>query len=252
VGEPVVRRSASSQDLADLVAASLVATLRDAQQDGRVPSVALTGGTIAATVHESVAGSPDAASVDWSRVEVFFGDERFLPADHPDRNARQATESLLSRLPFDPARIHPMPASDGVHASLTEAARAYDEEVRQHRSGTFDVVMLGVGPDAHVASLFPGHPQLDVDDAVAVPVPDSPKPPPERVSLTFPALNGSRAVWFLVSGEGKAEAVARALATGPDAPDPHDVPAAGVRGRQETVWFLDEASASLLPDDAPA
>ncbi|HYO40354.1 MAG TPA: 6-phosphogluconolactonase [Nocardioidaceae bacterium] len=251
MGEPVVRRSATAQGLADLVAASLVDRLRDAQHDGRVPSVALTGGTIAATVHRSVAASPDAASVDWSRVEVFFGDERFVPADDPDRNALQATESLLSRLPFDPARIHPMPASDGAHPSVDDAARAYDEELRAHGAGGFDVVMLGVGPDGHVASLFPGHAQLDVEDAIAVPVADSPKPPPERVSLTFPALNRGTAVWFLVSGEGKAEAVARALATGPDAPDLHDVPAVGVHGRQETVWFLDEASASLLPAPAP-
>ena len=87
--------------------------------------------------------------------------------------------------------------------------------------------MLGVGPDGHVASLFPGSPQLDVDDAVAVGVTDSPKPPPERVSLTFGALNRSRSVWFLVSGEEKAGAVARALAAGTDV---HDIPAAGVNG----------------------
>jgi len=94
-----------------------------------------------------------------------------------------------------------------------------------------------------VASLFPGSPQLDVDDQVAVGVTGSPKPPPERVSLTFGALNRSRCVWFLVNGEGKAGAVARALAAGTDV---HDIPAAGVSGEAETIWFLDRGSASQL------
>jgi 6-phosphogluconolactonase len=102
--------------------------------------------------------------------------------------------------------------------------------------------MLGVGPDGHVASLFPGHEALDATDAVAVAVHDSPKPPPDRVSLTFEALDRARAVWFLVSGDGKADAVAAALAGG----DLHEVPARGVSGEQETLWLLDEAAASSL------
>ena len=103
----------------------------------------------------------------------------------------------------------------------------------------------GVGPDGHIASLFPGHPQLDVDDAIAVPVTDSPKPPPERVSLTFAALNRADAVWFVVSGVDKAEAVGRALAATP--PGVHEIPATGVRGRLETIWFLDREAASKVP-----
>ena len=104
--------------------------------------------------------------------------------------------------------------------------------------------MLGLGPDGHVASLFPGHPALDVTDRWAVAVTESPKPPPERVSLTFPALGRSRAVWFVVSGEDKADAVARALA--PDG-DLHDTPARGAGGDAgEVVWFLDSAAATRL------
>jgi 6-phosphogluconolactonase len=246
VAEPTVRRSATPEELADTVAGLLVSVLSRAQADGRIPSVALTGGTIAAKVHESIAASPHAEEVDWSRVDVWFGDERYVAADDPDRNALQASESLLARLPFDPARIHEMPSTDG-GSSLEQATEAYADELRTHGGGMFDVVMLGVGPDGHVASLFPGYPQLDVDDAVAVAVTDSPKPPPERISLTFGALNRTRAVWFLVSGEGKAEAVARALATGADASDVHEIPAVGVHGQDETVWFLDEGSASRLP-----
>jgi 6-phosphogluconolactonase len=246
VAEPTVRRTSTPEELADTVAGLLVSALSRAQAGGRIPSVALTGGTIAAKVHERIAASPHADQVDWSRVDVWFGDERFVAAEDPDRNALQASESLLARLPFDPARIHAMPSTDG-SSRLEEAAEAYGEELRTHGGGLFDVVMLGVGPDGHVASLFPGYPQLDVDDAVAVAVTDSPKPPPERISLTFGALNRTRAVWFLVSGEGKAEAVAKALATGADASDVHEIPAVGVHGQDETVWFLDEGSASRLP-----
>jgi 6-phosphogluconolactonase len=104
--------------------------------------------------------------------------------------------------------------------------------------------MLGVGPDGHVASLFPGSPELDVDDTIAVAVTDSPKPPPERVSLTYAALNRADEVWFVVSGADKAEAVGRALATPPA--DLHEIPAAGVRGEAATIWFLDHESASRL------
>lgn len=241
--EPEIRRSATPQELAEDAAAALVAALHRVQAEGRVPAVALTGGTIAGTIHECVAASPDAGRVDWSRVDVWFGDERFVPGGDADRNDDQARRSLLDHLPFDPARIHPMPTSDGDHQDLADAATAYGDELRSQGNGMFDVVMLGVGPDGHVASLFPGYPQIDVDDAVAIGVTDSPKPPPERISLTFSALNRSREVWFFVSGEGKAGAVARALTEGTDV---HDVPAVGVHGGERTVWFLDEDAASRL------
>jgi 6-phosphogluconolactonase len=127
-------------------------------------------------------------------------------------------------------------------ADVVSGAAAYAAELREHGSGDFDVVMLGIGPDGHIASLFPGFPQLDVTDRIAVGVTGSPKPPPERISLTFPALNRAHSVWFLVSGDGKAGAVAQALGGA----DPHDIPAAGVTGHDETIWFLDRAAASHL------
>lgn len=239
----------SPEALAEDVAARLVSRLAEAQDQGRVPSVALTGGRVAARVHEAlVAASRD--RVDWSRVDIWWGDERYVPRDSPDRNAAQAA-SLLGQVAVDPARVHVMPASDRAPADgtdgLAEAAAAYGAELRAHGSGRFDVVMLGVGPDGHVASLFPGFPQLDVVDDMAVPVTGSPKPPPERISLTLPALSRTSAVWFVVSGEEKAEAVARALATGADRPDVHEIPAVGVTGQDETLWLVDEDAASRLP-----
>ncbi len=207
-----------------------------------MPAVVLTGGTIAAKVHATIAASPDRQLVDWSRVDFWWGDERYVPAGDPDRNALQADEAMLRHLGVSPERVHAMPASDEAYSSLEAASAAYGDELREHGPATFDVVMLGVGPDGHVASLFPGSTQLDAEGADTVPVADSPKPPPQRISLTFPALNRSDEVWFLASGEGKAEAVARAL----DGADVHEIPATGVRGRERTVWFLDEDAAGEL------
>jgi 6-phosphogluconolactonase len=228
-------------DLATSVAGELIARLEDAQARGEEPQIGLTGGSIADRVHRELARMGPGSDVDWGRVVLWWGDERFVAPDSPDRNARQAL-AALDPLPLDPAKIHQMPSTSDA-SSVDEAAAAYSLELREHGAGAFEVLMLGVGPDGHVASLFPGHPQLDVDDRIAVGVTDSPKPPPERVSLTFAALNHSRSVWFLVSGEEKAEAVARTL---DPATDLHDVPAAGVTGEAETIWFLDRASASQL------
>jgi 6-phosphogluconolactonase len=241
---PEVEVLPGADALAEHVAQRLLETLAAAQAEGRVPAIALTGGTIADQVHGAVARLADgsAPSVDWSRVDVYWGDERFVPADDPERNAGQARRALLDHVPVDPARVHEVPASDSGVADVEAAAAAYSRTVREHGTGRFDVVMLGVGPDGHVASLFPGSTQLDVDDRVAVAVHDSPKPPPERVSLTYGALNRAAEVWFLVSGEGKAEAVARALGGA----DPHDIPAAGAHGQERTVWLLDTAAASRL------
>lgn len=232
-----------AESLATHVAGLLLDKLAAVQAEGRVPGIALTGGSIAEKIHREVARLAGTSDVDWSRVDVWWGDERYLPADHAERNAGQARAALLDQVGVDPARVHEVPASDAGHPDVEAAAAAYDDELRTHGTGRFDVVMLGVGPDGHVASLFPGYPQLDVADRVAVAVTDSPKPPPERVSLTFGALNRTREVWFLVSGAGKAAAVARALG----GVDPHEIPAAGVHGQERTLWLLDEDAAGQLP-----
>lgn len=234
------RVSAGPDELAEAVAAALIERLAEVQAEGRVPSVALTGGSIAERIHRAVATSIDGLDVDWSEVDFYFGDERYVDSWSEERNALAARRDLLDLVDVDPARVHEMPARDS-GLTLDEAAEAYADTVRSHGTGAFDVVMLGVGPDGHVASLFPGHPALDVDDRIAVAVTGSPKPPPERISLTYPALNRTRAVWFVVSGDGKAKAVAKARQPGADL---HDVPAAGVVGSQETIWWLDQAAAA--------
>lgn len=238
-----VRRSSDAEALARAVADGLVALLASAQAEGRVPEVALTGGTIAEAVYREVASIGDSA-VDWSRVDLWWGDERFVPAGSEDRNDAAVRKVLLDVIGTDPARVHPMPAADEAHHDAAAAASSYGREVRGSGGGRFDLVLLGMGPDGHVASLFPGFPQLSVDDEIAVAVADSPKPPPERITLTFPALNRTREVWFLVSGEGKAEAVARALAADGSVAE---TPARGI-SCERTVWWLDESAASALAE----
>lgn len=228
-----------SASLATAVAGELLTRLTDAQANGGVPQISLTGGTIAEDIHRELARLAPASEVDWSKVVVWFGDERFVAPDSPDRNVGQAREAFLDAV--GATQVHPMPSTADA-ADVDAGAAAYAATLREHGSGEFDVMMLGIGPDGHIASLFPGFPQLDVTDEIAVGVTGSPKPPPERISLTLPALNRSRSVWFLVSGSGKAPAVAAALGGA----DVHEIPAAGVTGREETIWFLDREAASKL------
>jgi 6-phosphogluconolactonase len=239
---PRIEVHVDAADLATAVAGELISRLEDAQARGEEPQIGLTGGTIADHVHRELGRRGPDSEVDWSRVVVWWGDERFVAADSEERNARQARADFLDALALDPAKIHEIPSSDDA-SSVDEAAEAYSAAIREHGAGAFEVLMLGMGPDGHIASLFPGHPQLDIDDRIAVGVTDAPKPPPERVSLSLGALNRSRSVWFLVSGDEKADAVGRALAAGTDV---HDIPAVGVSGEAETIWFLDRASASRL------
>ncbi|GAA4125778.1 6-phosphogluconolactonase [Nocardioides fonticola] len=241
--EPRIEVHPDADTLAHAVAGELLDRIHQAQASGHVPQICLTGGTIAEAIHRQIAVIADASGVDWGAVDFWWGDERFVSADSPDRNEGQARAAFLDALGVPAHRIHAMPSTDDV-ADVDAAAAAFEQAVREHGSGGFDLLMLGVGPDAHIASLFPHHPDAALTDHIAVAVHDSPKPPPERISFTFEALARSRSVWFLVSGEGKADAVAAALAD--PTPSRVDVPAAGVRGEDETVWFLDRDAASRL------
>lgn len=236
--EPRVEVQPGPDALATAVAGELLGRLADAQREGREPQVALTGGSIAVLVHRELARLSPGSGVDWSRVGVWWGDERFVEHGSEDRNATGARADLLD--PVGATVVHEVPGPREA-ADVDAAAAAYDELVRDHGPGRFDVVMLGVGPDGHVASLFPGQDSLAVHDRLATGVRESPKPPAERVSLTFDALCRSRAVWLVASGEGKAGAVAAALA--PEG-TVAATPARGVRGEEETVWFLDTGAAS--------
>ena len=226
------------QVLAEAVAARLLVALSDAPAARGEAGVVLTGGRVAARVYQALAASPARHAVDWSRVSLWWGDERFLPAGDPDRNETQA-RAALAGLPLDEERVHPMPAADGDDPEAAAARYAEELAAAAPLDGgplpRFDVLLLGVGEDGHVASLFPGLPGLSAAGAVC-PVRDSPKPPPVRLSLTLPAINSAAEVWLVAAGPDKAEAVGRALAG-------DDLPAARVRGRDRTLWLLDRAAA---------
>ena len=187
--------------------------------------------------------------IDWPNVHLFWGDDRFVPHDDDERNEKQAREALLDHVDIPTANIHPMPPSDGaLGADLTAAAQAYDALLADlaepgDRCPVFDVHLLGMGGEGHINSLFPHTAAVREQQRMVVGVDDSPKPPPQRITLTLPAIAGSREVWLVVSGQAKADAVAAALGGA----DPVDVPAAGARGREATVWLLDESAASALP-----
>ncbi|MBW1602867.1 6-phosphogluconolactonase [Streptomyces sp. JJ66] len=248
----VVHRDAD--EVARATAARLATALATAQSARGEASVVLTGGGTGIAVLAALAASPDRDALDWGTIEVWWGDERFLPAGDPERNETQARAALLDAVPLDPARVHPMEPAGGTFADDADAAAAaYAEELAAaalpedgasaSKVPAFDVLLLGLGPDAHVASLFPGLPGVRETERTVVGVHGSPKPPPTRVSLTLPAIRAAREVWCVVAGESKAHAVARALGGTPET----EAPAAGVSARERVRWLLDEAAASQLP-----
>jgi 6-phosphogluconolactonase len=236
--------------LAEAVAARLLASLVEAQAVRGHSSVVLTGGGVGVAALQSTRRSPARAAVDWRRVDVWWGDERFVPAGDPERNERQAREALLDALDLDPARVHPMGALGGPDGEDADAAAArYEQELRRaappgHEVPPFDVLLLGMGAEGHTASIFPESPAAH-DERLVLGVHGCPKPPPTRISLGFRALNAAREVWMVVAGADKAPAVAMALGGAGRV----QVPAAGVAGRATTLWLLDEAAASHLPRD---
>lgn len=240
--------------LAQDVAARTVEALAQAQATRGRAALVVTGGSIIDRTLGRLKAATDGTSLDWSRVDVWWGDERFVPADSADRNDLEVWEAGLRDLGLDATRVHRMPAlggqwGDDLDAAAAGYAEALARAAREDPGANpdlprLDVILLGMGPDGHCASLFPGHPELAERTLSVVAVRDSPKPPPLRVSLTFRALDGIDRVWFVVSSKDKAEAVAAALG---DAPV-QERPSGAARGLVETVWFLDEDAASQLPE----
>jgi 6-phosphogluconolactonase len=236
--------------LARAVAARLVTALVDAQAARGQASVVLTGGGIGIATLRELAASPARDAIEWDALDVWWGDERFLPSGHHERNETQAREALLDAVDLDPARVRPMASSDGPDGDDIDAAAArYADELGKAARPedhapvpSFDVLLLGIGPDGHVASLFPESPAL-YDDRTVIPVRGAPKPPPSRLSLSLAAINSAREVWLIAAGEEKSGSVRMALG-GAGATQ---VPAAGVTGRARTRWLLDRAAASRLP-----
>ena len=248
MSETVVVVVPDADILASAVAARLVVKIIDAQAVRGSASVVLTGGGIGIDVLRALRAAPARDAVQWDRLDVWWGDERFLPSGHADRNETQAREALLDSVPLVPGRVRAMPGPDGAEDAEAAAERyaGWLADATTHEDHgpvpSFDVLLLGIGADGHVASLFPGAPAV-YDDRPVVAVHGSPKPPPTRLTLTFSAINAAREVWVVAAGAEKAGAVAMALGGAGRV----QVPAAGAAGRQRTLWLLDAAAASKIP-----
>ena len=214
------------KDLPARAAARIALELTKAIAERGRASLALAGGTTPKATYESLAG----LQLDWSLIDVFFGDERCVPADHAESNYRLAKAALFDRIAIPSERIHRML---GELADRDAAARAYEAEL----PGRLDVVVLGIGEDGHTASLFPGSPALHEQLRRVVPV-IGPKPPPERLTLTPPVLTAARVCIVLASGAGKAEATRRAFS------ERIDLATTPIQLARDGVWFLDAAAAS--------
>ena len=202
--------------------------------------IALAGGGTPRALYLRLAGDPWRDRIEWGAMHVFWGDERCVPPDHPASNARMAREALLDQVPVDPAKVHPI---DGTRPA-DEAAEAYAEVLGD---APLDLVLLGMGDDGHTASLFPGMPPSGGRQALVVAT-RSPRPPPDRVTLSLGAINGARRVIFLVTGGAKASRVAEVERQLRDPLGRATLPAAMVRPRHgPALWFLDSAAAADLP-----
>ncbi|BFU45901.1 6-phosphogluconolactonase [Krasilnikovia sp. MM14-A1004] len=249
MSETVVVVVPDADILASAVAARLVVKIIDAQAERGWASIVLTGGRVAAKVLRAVRDLPAADAIEWTHVDLWWGDERFLPGGDPERNETQARAALLDALPLDPARVHAMPASDGPDGddAAAAAARYARELAAAAQPGSselphFDVLMLGVGEDGHVASIFPEHPVYHAIGTTA-PVHNSPKPPPTRITLTLPTIQSAEEVWLVAAGPDKAAAVGMAISGA----GPKQLPAAGATGTDRTLWLLDRAAATNVP-----
>lgn len=235
--------------LAERVADRFLTRVKARTKNGRIAHISLTGGSMGSAVLRAVREHPKVNKIDWSLVHFWWSDERFVAKADADRNAVQSREALLDHISVPAENVHEVAASDG-EFTLDQAAESYAAELAKfgsddHPWPSFAVCFLGVGPDGHIASLFPDRSEVTETDAVALPVRDSPKPPPERVTLTRPVINGSKRVWLVLTGADKASALGLALAGASYT----NVPAAGAKGRKRTIFFVDQAAASEVSED---
>ena len=223
----------SGEQLAKQAAKDLAQHLHELLKLQPQVNLVLTGGTVGIKTLEELAGL--LSSSDLSKLQVWWGDERFVASDSADRNELQARQALISKINLPEANIHAMPAL-GI-LDLDAAAELFSTQI-EAINPRFDVILLGMGPDAHVASLFPNS-RAKVHGKWVVSESNSPKPPSQRISLSYLALNSADQVWFLVSGIDKSEAVSKVF-------EGQDLPASKVTGTKKTRWYLDSAAASKI------
>ncbi len=243
----VVEIFPESQTLVEAAGRRLIDTIQTAGAARGRALIVLTGGGNGIGLLQYL--GTQLQQIDWSKVHLFWGDDRYVPENDDERNDKQARVALLDHIDIPSSHVHTMPASDGEFGSdLAAAALAYEQLLAANAEPgqpvpNFDVHLLGMGPEGHINSLFPDTPAVRETSRMVVGVEDSPKPPPQRITLTLPAIQRSREVWLMVSGAAKADAVAAAIGGAA----PVSIPAAGAIGLETTLWLLDEQAAAKLP-----
>ncbi|MCL2317243.1 MAG: 6-phosphogluconolactonase [Actinomycetia bacterium] len=229
------------------IAARLVAHLIERQSLTSPIHLSVTGGALGNGLWPALAADPAVEAIDWSGVHVWFSDERFVPEGDADRNDLPVL-AVAERFGLPRENVHSVPGPDRV-PTVEDAAREYAAELARSAGAepgvptpVFDVSVLGIGPDGHVASLFPGRDESSAYKGTTLPVLDSPKPPPQRVTFTRAALEHCQELWLIAAGAPKAQAVGRALR----GDDPVRTPASGLRGRARTLWLIDSTLAARL------
>jgi 6-phosphogluconolactonase len=234
----VVNRFSDSNSVAENTAAKLIERLVELLSKQDQVHLVLTGGTVGIATLAALKANSSNASVDFKRVHLWWGDERFVSADNPGRNALQAKNALLKYLELNPEFVHEFPAAEnGLH--LDEAAKIFAQHVA-NVSPKFDIVLLGMGPDGHVASLFPGK-SAPAPGEWIIAEHDSPKPPPQRLSFSYEALNSAKEIWFVVAGSDKQDAVSVAMGDNPES-----LPVGRVHGTELTQWFIDSTAGTKV------
>ncbi|EIN13565.1 6-phosphogluconolactonase [Punctularia strigosozonata HHB-11173 SS5] len=241
---PVLYSFTSPTELIDALSAFIIKAQKEAiEKKGRF-AVAISGGSLPKQLNGLI-GKP---GVKWDKWQVYYADERVVPLDHEDSNHRLCTDELFSKVPIPSENIHTIDYS--LADDLEELSDAYEKELIHEfamkdaaRFPVFDLILLGFGPDGHTASLFPGHPLLSEEDRWVAYIEDSPKPPPKRITLTYPVINHAARVAFVAAGAGKADTLHTLL----DEPE-KGLPASRVRLMQpgQVYWFVDDAAAAKV------
>ena len=238
--QPKISVFPDKKELAQAAADAFVEKARAAIEARGRFSVVLAGGGTPKDLHALVGAAPLKEKIDWSKVDIFFGDERFVPHDHEQSNYRQAFESLLQNLDDTKVTVYAVPTED---TSAEEAAKAYEKTLQDYFSSKdtpFDLIFLGIGPDGHTASLFPNHPLVTEKSAELVQViHDSPKPPSTRLTLSYKSINAAQDIIILAAGENKRSAMEGLL---DQSVAIKDLPVKGIQTTSGTVqWYVDEA-----------
>lgn len=236
--ENLIQRYPDADALAKAAAAAAITRLQELTKSQDVVHIGLTGGTVGIMTLACWSAHPERDSIDYSKVHFWWGDERFVDQDSGDRNFIQAWDALLANIEVPFENLHEFPSSsDGL--SLDEAREEFEREFKLF-SPVLDFALMGMGPDGHVASLFPDHENLETQGLI-IAEHDSPKPPSKRLSLSYAALNSSTEIWFLIAGADKANPLASAFSDSSES-----LPVGKVSGTACNRWFIDEAAGAAL------